>query len=319
MTESFNKAAVLGATGPTGLHLVPVLLEQGVAVRVVSRSAENLESCFAALDVERHAADLLDPEATSRAVAGCDVAFYCVGLPGELMDRHPVAARNVTAGSGAAGARCVDVTGYWGYLPLVETPLSERHPRTGGSPWMRYRREAEDIFLEAGAAVVQLPDFYGPRVHTSTLQQPLAEAAEGKAMNWMGAADTAREYAFVPDAMATVARLAARPEAYGERWIVPGAGALTGRRTAEIAGEVLGRRVALRTAGLWTLRLVSLFNRPLRGFLQVVPDYLKPISYDAGKLEGLLGAQPQTPYEEGIRQTLEWIAGRRSAASTAAG
>jgi len=76
---------------------------------------------------------------------------------------------------------------------------------------------------------LNLPDFYGPYVHTSTLQQALSDAVRGKAMNWIGAADTEREYVYVPDAMAMAAELATYDQAYDEHWIIPGAGPLTGR------------------------------------------------------------------------------------------
>jgi len=309
MTLALGKAAVLGATGPTGMHLVRTLLEQGTAVRVVSRSPRHLERCFAARPAERIAADLLEPDATARAVEGCDVAFNCVGFPAAHMDRHPVAARSVARAIASTGARCVHVSSYWAYLPLQSSPLTETHPRHDGTAWMRHRRAAEDIHLEAGAAVVHLPDFYGPDVGDSVLQRPLTQAARGKTISWIGSADTPREYAFVPDAMATVARLARREEAYGERWIVPGGGSVTGRDVARIAGEALGREIRIRPAGPVMLRLVSLFDGGLRAFMQMVPEYVKPISYDAGKLEALLGAQPVTRYEEGIRRTLRRISG----------
>lgn len=56
------------------------------------------------------------------------------------------------------------------------------------------------------------------------------------------------------------------------------------------------------------LRLVSVFNKDLRGFLQVAPNYMKPVRYDARKLQGLLGPLKMTAYEAGIGQTLAWIA-----------
>ena len=56
-----------------------------------------------------------------------------------------------------------------------------------------------------------------------------------------------------------------------------------------------------------TLRIVSLFNKYLRGLLQVAPDYMKPVRYDARKLQGLLGPQQMTSYGAGIGQTLTWI------------
>ena len=46
--------------------------------------------------------------------------------------------------------------------------------------------------------------------------------------------------------------------------------------------------------------------------LQVAPDYMKPVRYDARKLQGLLVPQQMTSYDDGIGQTLTWIASGRS-------
>jgi nucleoside-diphosphate-sugar epimerase len=175
---------------------------------------------------------------------------------------------------------------------------------------VRYRRQAEDILLDAGAAVLHLPDFYGPQVHTGTLQNALNEAAQGKTVNWLGRDDTAREYIYIPDAMRIAAEIGQRADAFGQHWCLPGSGPLTGQQVADIAGRKLGRTVKLRTAGLLTLRLVSLFSKDLRGLMQVAADYMKPVSYDARKLMNLLGPQSMTPYETSIAATLDWIAAR---------
>ena len=174
----------------------------------------------------------------------------------------------------------------------------------------RYRREAEDVLCEAGAAILHLPDFYGPYVHVSTLQNALNEAASGKTVNWLGSADTQREYIYVPDAMRIAAAVGARAKAFGGHWCLPG-GPLNGRQAAEIAGRHLGRPVKLRSVGLMTLRIVSLFNKDLRGLPQVAPDYMKPVNYDTRKLLRLLGPQLMTSYDAGIGQTLTWIASGR--------
>ena len=92
---------------------------------------------------------------------------------------------------------------------------------------------------------------------------------------------------------------------------MPGGGPLSARQAADIAGRHLGRSVKLRSVGLTTLRIVSLFNRDLRGLLQVAPDYMKPVRYDARKLQGLLGQPQVTSYDAGIGQTLAWIASGR--------
>jgi hypothetical protein len=59
------------------------------------------------------------------------------------------------------------------------------------------------------------------------------------------------------------------------------------------------------------LRIVSLFNKELRGFLQVAPDYMNPVTYDTRKLQGLLGPQQMISYDVSIGQTLTWIASGR--------
>lgn len=305
--STYERAAILGATGPTGFHLAQALRRRGIACRFVARNREKLAREFRDVVGEQVTADITRAEDTAHATAGCDLVVDCIGLGGAEMFAHSATARNIAAAIRRSGARCLQVSSYWAYLPAVQIPISERHPREGGGDWIRQRRAAEDILQEAGAAILNLPDFFGPRVHTSTLQQALGEAAAGKAMNWIGPADLVHEFAFVPDAMAIAAELALHDEAFGERWIVPGSGPITGRQVADIASRVLGRRVVVRAAGPMMLRLVSLFNKPLRGFMQMVPDYLKPITYDAANLSALIGKPSVTGYEAAIGQTLAWI------------
>jgi len=303
-----SKAAILGATGPTGFHLAAALTANGVEVRVVARSLDKLTRLFPDPRIAKCAADLVEAADTLRSIEGCDLVYNCLGFPGDQMHLHGVTARNIAAALGATKAHCVQVSSYWAYYPQVRAVMNESHPRAGGSAWMQQRREAEDILLQAGAAILHLPDFYGPRVHASTLQNALAEAAQGKTVNWLGGADTQREYIYVPDAMRIAGAIGRREEAFGQHWCLPGSGPLSGREVAAIASRLLARPVKLRAAGLTMLRLVSLFNRDLRGFMQIAPEYMKSARYDARKLESLLGAQVMTPYETGIAQTLASLA-----------
>ena len=139
------------------------------------------------------------------------------------------------------------------------------------------------------------------RVHVSTLQNALNEAASGKTVNWLGRADVQREYIYVPDAIRIAVEIGARTEALGEHWCLPGSGPLSGQQVADIAGRYLGRQVKLRSAGMTTLRIVGVFNKDLRGLLQVAPDYMKPVRYDARKLQGLLRPQQMTSYDDNSR------------------
>jgi nucleoside-diphosphate-sugar epimerase len=305
------KIAVVGATGPTGVHLVTELRKTVASVRVIARSTEKLARLFPEAAVEKWPADILDADATLRAVDGCDLVYDCIGLPGDQMHLHPVTARNIANALRHTKARCIQVSSYWAYYPQVRAEMNENHPRSGGPAWVRFRREAEDVLRDAGAAILHLPDFYGPQVHVSTLQSALNEVASGKTVNWVGSANILREYVYVPDAMRIAVEIDGRNEALAQHWCLPGSGPLSGRQVIEIAGRHLGRQVKLRSAGMTTLRIVSLFNRDVRGLLQVAPNYMKPVHYDARKPKGLLGPQQMTSYDVGIGQTLTWIASGR--------
>jgi nucleoside-diphosphate-sugar epimerase len=304
-----TQAVILGATGPTGIHLAEALRQNGTAVRVVARGLAKLSRMYPDVSVDKRQADLLDPDQTSRAIHGCDLVYDCIGLPGDQMHLHAVTARNIARSLNRRKARCVQVSSYWAYYPQVREVMNEGHPRNGGPAWARHRREAEDILIDAGAAILHLPDFYGPHVHVSTFQNALVIAATGKTINWIGPADSEREYIFVPDAMRIACAIGHCKDAARAHWCLPGSGPITGQQVADIASRRLGHKVRLRSAGSLMLRMVSLFNKDLRGFMQVAPNYMKPVRYDARKLEGLLSRQAMTPYDLGIANTLQWIAG----------
>jgi nucleoside-diphosphate-sugar epimerase len=306
---------ILGATGPTGFHLAAELRKTGTPLRVVARDRGKLARLFPDPAIDKHPTDVLDAQQTLRAIDGCDLVYDCIGLPGDQMHLHPVTAGNIAQALERTTARCVQVSSYWSYYPQVHAEMNEAHPRLGGPPWVGWRRDAEDILFAAGAAILHLPDFYGPQVHVSTLQNALIEAAAGKTVNWIGKPITPREYIYVRDAMRIAAEIGRKDEAFGAHWCLPGSGPLSGRGVADIAGRHLNRQVKVRGAGMMTLRLVSLFKKELRGLLQIVPEYMKPARYDASRLTALLGPQQMTPYEAGIGTTLDWLAGRAQPAA----
>ena len=307
MALAFERIAVVGATGPTGRALALELAARRHGVRVVSRRAEVLTAQFPAPAFEKRAGDAMDAASIAAALQGCDLVVDCIGLPGDRMADHPRTARHIAAFAKASGARCLQVSSYWSFMPIRALPVSERHPREGGPPWARLRRETEDILREAGAAIVHLPDFFGPHVHTSTVQLALKDAVDGRPMSWIGPADVPRDYIYVPDAMRVVAELLPREEAYGEDWVVPGCGPVSATQLAGILAKLLERKVRVRAAPAWLLRMLSLLKKDLRGFMQVVPEYVKPISFDGAKLDGLLGYLPRTSYEDALRATIASI------------
>ncbi|MEJ2082590.1 MAG: NAD-dependent epimerase/dehydratase family protein [Acidobacteriota bacterium] len=302
-----DKAAVLGATGATGFYLTRELLRRQIHVRVVSRSREHLEARFRGLDVEIVPADLMDPEAASRAVETCDLLFHCVGLPVDRYPDHLVITRNVVEAARKANARCLLLGAFWSYGPARSNPVKEDGPRNPTSLKARIRMEQEDLFQMAGAAVAILPDFYGPQADIGFVNPALRAIAAGKPANWIGTLDRPRELIYVPDLGFPIVELALREEAYGERWNVSGPGAVIPRDLFETAGRLCGREPKIRVANRLLLAVFGLFNRDVRALRELYSLYMHPPILDARKLHHLIGDYPITSYEEGIRRTLEWI------------
>ncbi len=129
MTESADKKTVLvtGATGFIGRRLVPALLEEGFAVRGLTRGAgRNLPD-----GVEVTTGDLLDPAALGAALAGVDTAYYLVhsmGETGGFAEREARAARNFVATAATAGLRrTIYLSGLGRADAALSAHLASRH------------------------------------------------------------------------------------------------------------------------------------------------------------------------------------------------
>lgn len=307
-----GNAAIFGATGATGRVIASELLRRGVRTRVVSRSEENLQRDFGAMDVEIRVADLNRTEEAVRAADGCSVVFHCIGLPLDQFRDHIALTRNTLTATKSAGARCVVIGGYWQYTPVRANPVTEESPRQPESDKGLIRREQEDIALEAGAAVAELPDFYGPRTGAGVLNDVLRDILAGRRARWFGSADTPREFIFVPDAAAPIVELATRPEAYGERWIVPGAGPVTVSDLLAKAAAYCGRRLKVRPIKPWMMRVGKLIKPEIRRFEELYPIYAAPVWFDGARLKNLIGKIRTTPYDAGVRATIDWLQAQRS-------
>ncbi|MDX1947030.1 MAG: SDR family oxidoreductase [Pirellulaceae bacterium] len=73
---------VTGGAGFVGSHLVQALIRRGDQVRVLDNLTTGRRENLAAVagDIEFAQADLLDPDAVPRAVAGCEVVFHQAAL-----------------------------------------------------------------------------------------------------------------------------------------------------------------------------------------------------------------------------------------------
>lgn len=70
-----RRLAVFGASGGTGAHVLPLLVERGFAVRAAAREPASVKTA----GVETVACDLFDPASVAKVVEGCDAVIFLAG------------------------------------------------------------------------------------------------------------------------------------------------------------------------------------------------------------------------------------------------
>ena len=308
------KYAILGATGTVGKALAKELAKKGERFRVVGRSEERLKK-----DLQKHeplveycATDLSRGEEAARAVTGVGTVFYLVGVPYTQFELHPKLSRIAVEAAARAGVRrFVHVSNVYPYgLPQTEY-VSENHPREPKAFKGRMRKEQEDIVFAADdpagmrTMILRPPDFYGPDSELSYARSIFGAAVKGGTANVIGPIDTLHEFIFVPDLAETLLELSEKDEAYGQAWNVGGPGLISTRRFAEMVFRAVGQKPRLRVAGKFLLRALGLFNPMLHEVVEMHYLWTSPVKLDDSRLRKLLPNVHKTPYEEGIRLTVE--------------
>jgi dihydroflavonol-4-reductase len=156
-----GKVLVTGATGFIGSAVVRALLAEGESVVGLVQPGAD-EYALAGLDVETRSADLRDPQAIRRAVAGCTSVFHLAALyrfwardPHTFYEVNVGGVRNVVSAARDAGVDRVVYTSTVGTLGLdADRPADEGDYPDVGHLFGGYKRSkyvAEHEVLRAAA------------------------------------------------------------------------------------------------------------------------------------------------------------------------
>ncbi|GAC1579834.1 MAG: hypothetical protein NVS3B7_14080 [Candidatus Elarobacter sp.] len=304
------KIAIIGAAGAIGRVAVPELLSRGHEVRVVGRDEARLRTAFPDW-VEYVAADMSDPAQARFAVEGVDAILYNVGLPYPQFARHPVLMRVTIDAAKAAGVRSlIQIGTVYPFGRPRTTRVAETHPREPHTRKGAYRKEQEDLVLAAHdpsglrTIVLRLPDFYGPSADVSFTKPVFDAARDGKAANVIAPLDRPHEYFYVPDVAPVIADLFERDDAFGTDYNLAG-GVTTTRALVDAIFAQAGTTPRLRVATpplVWLLGRVDPFMRELHEMLYLQST---PVILDDTKLQSVVGPIRRTPFDAGIRATVD--------------
>jgi nucleoside-diphosphate-sugar epimerase len=308
-----SKITLVGAAGAIGQSIGGALRRDGAAYRVIGRHQASLAATFG----DDKLAEIVtwnpdDPSSAKAALRGSDVLIYLIGVPYDQFQLHPLLMRKTLDAAVAEAVPSILLIGTVYPFGIPQTnPVTEDHPLLPNTFKGRMRKQQEDILLEAQAAgkiraaILRLPDFYGPRVDKSFLDGLFQAAATGGTANMVGPIARPHEFIFVPDVGPVVSALIRNPAAWGRSWNLAGAGVVTQRELADRVFAMAGAKPRLRVAGKNLLRLLGLFNPMMRELVEMNYLMTNPVLLDDSALRGLLGPIQKTPYDEGLRLSLE--------------
>jgi nucleoside-diphosphate-sugar epimerase len=310
-----QKVAIFGAGGAIGRAVAPELERRGIPFRVVGRGKAKLEAAFGRMThAEVFDADLTDLRSASAAAREVDTIVYAVGVPYPSFHLHPAMIRTtIEAAVSMQVARLVLVSNVYSYGVPRTSHVAETHPREPVTRKGKFRKEQEDAVMEAHhkgriqGMVVRLPDFYGPHADLSLANPIFRAALDGKTANWLGPVNAPHEFLFVPDVGPVIADLAGCAECYGEAWNLAGAGEINPMDFITRVYRAAGRGPKYRSVGRGMLKTMGWFSPLYRELPEMLYLQETPVLLDDSKLRAKFGAVRKTTYDDGIRQTLEWM------------
>lgn len=310
-----KKAIVVGATGGTGASVTEELVRRGIRTVAFGRSRGKLEQLKANLGNPHHltiaVGDAFRPNDIITASEGADVMFHCANVPyHEMTSKLIPLGESVMEAANRLSLKVVVIDGIYPYGRRQMDRATEDHPKQPHTRKGKIRLAYEQMLFEARwsqakVMIVRLPDYYGPTANeASYLGSTLEAIAAGKMAFFIGNMRVPREYVYLPDAVFMIAELAARDEAYGENWHIPGAGLISGREIVRIARQASGSSKPVIPLGRGGLSLLGMAVPVMKEVVEMLYLTKEPLVLSGDKYMRLIGPVRATPFEEGITNTM---------------
>lgn len=301
---------VLGSGGQIAVELARELHENFTRdIRLVSRNPREVHETDQLVS-----ADLMDAEATDKAVSGSDVVYFTAGLPmnsATWEQRFPTMMANTITACRKHGSRLVFFDNTYMY-PQTPAPQTEQTPFEPAGRKAKVRARIAMALLNAmeegavDAAICRAPEFYGPgKTQSLTNSAIFDRIRQGKRPLVPVSADTRRSLIWTPDASRAMALIGNSPDAYGQTWHLPvDPDRLSYRSMIGIASQILGREIPYTVVPRWLFRVGGLVGRDLEEVEELLPRYRRDNIFDASKFMKRFPDFGITTYREGIAEIL---------------
>lgn len=311
-------AAVTGAEGFIGSHLVEALVASGARVRaMVLYNSFGSRGWLDALDPEILASvdavmgDVRDPRATRDFIGDADVVYHLAALiaipysyhaPHSYLETNAGGTMNVLEAVRALETpRMVHTSTSEVYGTALRVPIDEDHPLQAQSPYSATKvaadKLAESYHASFDLPVVTLRPFntYGPRQSTrAVIPTIITQLAADQGAVSLGALDPTRDLTYVGDTAQAFMAVASAPiESVAGRVFNAGSG------TEHSIGDV-ARLIASKMQRPLALTQGAERLRPQRS------EVMRLVS-DSTRIGELVGWSPEHSLESGLDETIAWF------------
>jgi nucleoside-diphosphate-sugar epimerase len=218
------------------------------------------------------------------------------------------------AAAKAAGARLVFPGTVYNFGPDAFPNLTEDGPQHPLTRKGAIRVQMEDALKAASddglrVLIVRAGDFFGPK-STANSWMAAGLVKPGKplaSVMYPGPLAVAHSWAYLPDVAETMVTLAERDD-LGDFEVFHMAGhTVTGEALVAAFSRVAGRKISVSRLPWFAIHAVAPFNETMREMLEMRYLWETPVLLDNAKLTARLGAEPRTPIDKALRETLSGL------------
>ena len=315
MNWNKKSALVTGAGGFIGSHLTEHLVELGANVKAFVRyNSRNDWGMLELLPEEKLSqievitGDLKDADAVRHATKDVDIIFHLGSLiaipysyihPRETIETNILGALNVlTAAKENNVEKVIHTSTSEVYGTARYVPIDENHPLQGQSPYSASKIGADKIAesfyrsFNLPVAIIRPFNTYGPRQSARAVIPTIITQALAKEKIFLGSLHPTRDYTYVKDVVEGFIKVAESPKSVGEVINI-------GSNFEVSIGDLANKIISLIGKN------AEIVTDPVR--VRPQDSEVERLWCDNTKAKRLLGWEPKTSLDEGIKKTIDWI------------
>ena len=315
MNWNKKSALVTGAGGFIGSHLTEHLVELGANVKAFVRyNSRNDWGMLELLPKEKLSqievitGDLKDADAVRHATKDIDIIFHLGSLiaipysyihPRETIETNILGALNVlTAAKENNVEKVIHTSTSEVYGTARYVPIDENHPLQGQSPYSASKIGADKIAesfyrsFNLPVAIIRPFNTYGPRQSARAVIPTIITQALAKEKIFLGSLHPTRDYTYVKDVVEGFIKVAESPKSVGEVINI-------GSNFEISIGDLANKIISLIGKN------AEIVTDPVR--VRPQDSEVERLWCDNTKAKRLLGWEPKTSLDEGIKKTIDWI------------